>query len=92
MADILIPTPLRKFSGDNARVAVTAGTVKDAIRDLARQFPELSRYLFTEEDNLQNYLRVYLGEQDIRELKGADTEVQEQDVISIIPAIAGGKN
>jgi molybdopterin converting factor small subunit len=33
---------------------------------------------------------VYKGDEDIRYLDGADTEVSEGDELSIIPSIAGG--
>lgn len=90
MAKIIIPTPLRKFTANQAFVAVQGETVLDSIKDLTTQFPELNKHLFNEEDQLRGFVRIFIGEDDIEDLKGSVTEVNETDTISIIPAIAGG--
>lgn len=90
MAKIIIPTPLRKFTANLATVAVKGDTVLDSIKDLTSQYPELNKHLFNEEDQLRGFVRIFIGEDDIEDLKGSVTEVNETDTISIIPAIAGG--
>ena len=90
MAKIIIPTPLRKFTLNQSAVAVKSGTVLESIKDLTSQFPELNKHLFNEEDQLRGFVRIIIGEDDIEDLKGGVTEVNDTDTISIIPAIAGG--
>lgn len=90
MAKIIIPTPLRKFTSNQAAVAVQSGTVIESIRDLTLQYPDLDKHLFNEDQQLRGFVRVFLGEDDIEDLQGHDTPVQQGDTISIIPAIAGG--
>jgi adenylyltransferase/sulfurtransferase len=90
MAKIIIPTPLRKFTLNQSTVAVKSGTVLESIKDLTNQFPELDKHLFTEDDQLRGFVRIFIGEDDIEDLKGSVTEVNDTDTISIIPAIAGG--
>lgn len=90
MAKIIIPTPLRKFTSNQAAVAVQSGTVLESIQDLTAQFPDLSKHLFNEDQKLRGFVRVFIGEDDIEDLQGQNTVVQQGDTISIIPAIAGG--
>ncbi len=90
MATILIPTPLRKFAGNQSRVAVTGTSVQEGISQLADQYPELKRHLLDENGALRAYVRVYVGEQDILALQGPETPVSADSQISIVPAIAGG--
>ncbi len=90
MAKIIIPTPLRKFTSNQAAVAVQAGTVLDSIRDLTQQFPDLAKHLFNEDQKLRGFVRIFIGENDIEDLEGQETRVNQGDTISIIPAIAGG--
>ncbi|MEP7320713.1 MAG: MoaD/ThiS family protein [Saprospiraceae bacterium] len=92
MAKIIIPTPLRKFTSNLATVAVKEGTVLESIKDLTKQYPELDKHLFNEEQQLRGFVRIFLGEDDIEDLEGNDTTVSQGDTISIIPAIAGGTN
>jgi len=52
----------------------------------------LKKYLFTEENKLQRFLKIYLGDTDIAALQNEETPVGGEDIISIIPVIAGGEN
>ena len=71
MAKIIIPTPLRKFTLNQSTVAVKSGTVLESIKDLTNQFPELDKHLFTEDDQLRGFVRIFIGEDDIEDLKGS---------------------
>ena len=91
MIKIFIPTPLRKFTGDVSTLEVRAQTVGEAIQGLARQYPELQQYLFEGDGSIRKFVRVFLGDNDIHQLDGAQTAVKPGDEVSIIPAIAGGR-
>jgi molybdopterin synthase sulfur carrier subunit len=43
-----------------------------------------------DQGELRRFVNVYVGEEDIRFLKGLDTEIPEGELVSIIPAVAGG--
>lgn len=87
---IRIPTPLRRFTGDAAKVQVKASTVADALKTLLSQHPDLRTHLMDERGALRNFVNVYVNDQDIRSVKGEQTPVREGDVVLIVPAIAGG--
>ncbi|QIN79739.1 molybdopterin synthase sulfur carrier subunit [Rubrobacter marinus] len=90
MPNVRIPTPLRQYVGGNAEVAVQGGTAGDALGDLVQQHPDLKQHLYTGDGKLRSFVNVYKGDEDIRYLDGQDTEVGENDELSIIPSIAGG--
>jgi len=90
MITVFIPTPLRKFTGDAASIAVRANTVGEAMQGLATSFPDLHQYLFDAEGNIRKFVKVFVGDSDIHQLNGEATAVKPGDEISIIPAIAGG--
>lgn len=89
MATIRIPTPLRPYTGNNAQVSVNGGTVGAALSSLTEQHPELRPHLF-EGDELRSFVNIYLNQEDVRYLEGAETAVGETDTLMIIPSIAGG--
>ncbi|MFQ5400949.1 MAG: MoaD/ThiS family protein [Anaerolineae bacterium] len=89
MATIRIPTPLRPYSGGNSSVAVSGDNVGAALNDLTQQYPDLRQHLF-EGDQLRSFVNVYLNQEDVRYLEGAETAVGENDTLMIIPSIAGG--
>ncbi len=87
---ILIPTPLRPYAGNNADVAVEAGTVDEALAQLMSQFPDLKKHLYNEAGALRNFVNVYVNEEDIRYLDRGNTSLKDGQVVSIVPSVAGG--
>ena len=90
MAKVIIPTPLRKFTENQTSLISSGGTVLEALEDLTISYPDLKKHLFDDEGKIRNFVRLYLGDEDIKALNNEATRVDENSVISIIPAIAGG--
>lgn len=90
MATIRIPAPLRPYTGGQSNVQVNGSSVGAALSDLTSQHPELRPHLF-EDDSLRSFVNVFLNEEDVRYLDGAETAVSDSDTLMIIPSIAGGK-
>src|SRR5580700_906929 len=92
MAKILIPTPLRQFTGKQDSVTVTGDTVGSALTNLTAQFPDLRKQIFNDEGKVRSFVNVYLNDEDIRYLSKTDTPVKDGDAISLVPSIAGGSS
>lgn len=90
MATVIIPTPLRKFTNNTARLQVGAGTIQDAVGELTRNFPDLKKHLLDEQGRIRSFVNIFIGNDDIRDLQQEHTTVKEDAVVSIVPAIAGG--
>ncbi len=90
MAKIIIPTPLRKFTGNQSTFETSGSTIKEAILDLIETYGSLAKHLLDDNNNIRSFIRIYLGENDINSLQQEQTAVQDNAVISIVPAIAGG--
>lgn len=90
MATVIVPTPLRKFTGNASRVQVSATTVSDVVNELTLHYPELKRHLRTPDGKIPSFINIFVGDDDIRALQQEQTPVQAATVISIVPAIAGG--
>ena len=61
------------------------------MKNLVEVHPELRRHLYTDEGKLRAFVNVYLNDEDVRYLKGLETPVGDSDVISLLPAVAGGR-
>ncbi|MBW3582224.1 MAG: MoaD/ThiS family protein [Euryarchaeota archaeon] len=90
MVAIKIPTPLRRFAGDNAKVEVKADTVGEAVRKLTEQHEALKNHLYDENGELRNFVNLYLNQKDVRTLQKDETPTKEGDELVIVPSIAGG--
>jgi molybdopterin converting factor small subunit len=81
---------LRPLAGGQAAVRANGSTVGEVFEDLVKQFPGLADRLVTEDGVMHKFVNVYLGDDDVRYLDKLDTKVGDDDVISILPAVAGG--
>ena len=90
MATVIIPTPLRKFTNNTAKLEINADTIGKAVDELTLNFPDLKRHLLDEKGNIRSFVNIFVGNDDIRNLQQEKTAVKSDTVISIVPAIAGG--
>ena len=90
MAKVLIPTPLRQFTGKQDAVSVPGATVGDVLNALTSQYPDLRKQIFNDEGKVRSFVNVYLNDEDIRYLGKDATAAKETDTISLVPSIAGG--
>lgn len=90
MATIRIPTPLRIYTEGKSEVLVQGSTVGEAMDVLTTRYPSLRTHLFAENGELRPFVNLYLNEEDIRQLQGAKTPLNDEDRLMLIPSIAGG--
>lgn len=90
MATVLIPSALRAFTGNRAELKVAGATVREVLANLERAHPGISGELLDGAGALKRYVNVFHNDEDVRALQRLDTRVREADVLSIIPAMAGG--
>jgi sulfur-carrier protein len=87
---VRIPTQLRSLSGNASEVSVEGGTVADVLKGLEGAHPGFGERLFDDTGALRRFVNVFLADEDIRFLDGVDTPVTDGQVVSIVPAVAGG--
>ena len=90
MATVKIPTPLRRLTGEKDEIKTTAENVAEMILDLEKQLPGMQERLCDNDGAIRKFINIYVNEEDIRFIDGEKTNINENDVVSIIPAIAGG--
>ena len=90
MASVRIPTPLRKLSGERDELTISASNVDELIDELEKECPGIKERICDEDGNVRRFINLYVNNEDIRFLDGKETQLGESDIVSIIPAIAGG--
>jgi molybdopterin synthase sulfur carrier subunit len=91
MARVRIPTPLRTLTGGQAEVEASGATVREVLADLEQRFPGFKDRIYDDSGELRRFVNLYVDEEDIRFAEGLDTPIRENSVISIVPAVAGGR-
>jgi MoaD family protein len=89
---VLIPTPLRPFTGQQESVELEGATVGEVLRNLTSRYGELRRHLYADTGQLRTFVNVYVNDDDIRYLDREETPIRDGDVISIVPSVAGGSS
>jgi molybdopterin synthase sulfur carrier subunit len=90
MPIVLVPTPLRRLTANQAKVDVPGDTVDALLRNLDAAYPGIGERLFDADGQIKRFINVFVNEDEIRTLQGAETPVAPGDRVSIVPAMAGG--
>jgi sulfur-carrier protein len=88
--EVRLPTLLRAHTDGAASVTEDGATVGEVFSALVVRFPGLTDQLLDGDGGLHRFVNVYANDEDIRYLDHLDTKVADGDVISILPAVAGG--
>ncbi len=90
MSSVFIPSPLRRYTAGQSKVQVSGATISELIENLERQFPGVKSRLCDESGQIKRYVNVFVNDEEIRALQGANTRLADKDEITIVPAMAGG--
>jgi molybdopterin synthase sulfur carrier subunit len=90
MAQVRIPTPLRKYTGGAEAVQADGATVAALVADLDKRHPGIRERICDESGAVRRFVNIFVNGEDIRFLQNLDTAVKAGDEISVVPAIAGG--
>ena len=87
---VRLPTVLRPAAGGQATVEAEGETIGQVVEALVTRYPALAGQIVTEDGTLHKFVNVYKNDDDIRYLDKLDTKLGAGDVVSILPAVAGG--
>ena len=90
MPTVRIPTPLRKLTNNQEEVTASGATLGSVLNELNATFPGLGERIVDENGVIRRFVNIFINDEDVRFLQEKETPVKEADVISIVPAIAGG--
>ena len=91
MAQVRIPTPLRKYTGGAEAVQAEGATVAAIVADLDKRHAGIRDRICDESGAVRRFVNIFDNGEDIRFLQNLDTAVKAGDEVSIVPAIAGGR-
>jgi len=85
---VRIPSPLRQYTEQKAEIVLEGKTVGEVLESFKERFPDAGSRFFSA--RTARYMSLYLNDRDIRTLGSLNAPVEDQDVLSIVFAIAGG--
>lgn len=88
--EVIVPAPLRKYTGNQKRLFASAKDVAELLDWMADANKPLSTRIVDDVGVVREFIRIFVNKKDIRHEKGLQTILRDGDVVSIIPAFAGG--
>jgi molybdopterin converting factor small subunit len=85
-----IPTILRNYTGGEKAVTGDGTTLQELFVDLDTRHEGIRGRLVADDGSLNRFVNVYLNDEDVRFLGGVETPLADGDVVTILPAVAGG--
>jgi sulfur-carrier protein len=90
MPVLKIPTPLRSYTNGQVEVTLSGGNVSEVMQQLVEKYPTLKPHLFNGDGQLRPFVNLFVGENNINDLQGLDTPLDNNTRVILIPSIAGG--
>ena len=91
MVTVRIPSPLRRYTNSQSKVVTNGGNITELLENLESQYPGIKSKLCDDSGNIKRYVNIFVNDAEIRTLQGHETQITENDEVSIIPAMAGGR-
>ena len=90
MVQVNLTSVIQKTVDGQRALSAEGSTVAELIDDIERRYPGFRSQLVDDSGQLHRFVNVYLNDEDVRFMQGAQTALSEGDEISILPALAGG--
>lgn len=87
---VRIPMPLRSYTRGADEIFVEAATVREALELLGARHDGFLDRVLDPGGELRQFVNIFVGARNIQVLDGLATPLAKGEVISIIPAVAGG--
>ena len=87
---VYIPGPLRCYCAGRAELAIPATSVRGALEELERQYPDLHRGVCDETGAVRRHINLFVNTNHMRDRNGIDTPLTAGDELTILPAVSGG--
>jgi len=86
---VKVTANMKKLLDGNSTIEANGNTVRAVLDDIERRYPGF-RDTVMNEGGIHRFVNIYLNDEDVRFLGQLDTPLKDGDVLSVLPALAGG--
>lgn len=87
--EVRVTSVLQRVVGGKS-VQAEGSTVAEVLEKLNTEYPGFREQITMEDGSLHRFVNIYINDEDIRFMQQLETPVEAGDVVSILPALAGG--
>jgi molybdopterin synthase sulfur carrier subunit len=85
-----VTSVIQKAVDGQRQFAADGSTVGEMLQNIESRYPGFRDQVMDQQGQLHRFVNIYLNDEDIRYLNGAETALSDGDQVSILPALAGG--
>jgi len=90
MPVVRFPPVMKYYLENQNEFPVRASTVDEIVRLVVARYPAVKIHVFDAEGHLRRHFNVFVNGEHIRELKGMDTILNENERVILMASSAGG--
>ncbi len=90
MAVLKVGALMRYYINNQPQAVVHGATVLEALQDAVTRYPALKFHVFDSNGKIRRHINIFVNSQNIRDLKGLKTKINEDDQIMLLASISGG--
>jgi len=87
--EVRVTSVLQRVVGGKS-VQAEGATIGEVIEKINARYPGFKDQITMEDGSLHRFVNIYVNDEDIRFMQSLETPVKAGDVVSILPALAGG--
>ncbi len=87
---VYIPSPWRRLTASREYVTVEGESVAEVLSALNDECPGFDMLVYDRDGRVPQHINIYVNDQEIQDLDGTGTRLQDGDRMAVIPALAGG--
>ena len=84
---VLIPTPLRSYTGERSEVEAEGTTLAELLADLDRRYPGIRFRMIDEQEAIRRHIRIWVNRDQVSTLQ---VQLGAEDEVIIFQALSGG--
>ena len=87
--EVRVTANMQKLIGGRRSITVEGATVAEMLNNIEARYPGFKSQVMVD-GQLHRFVNIYLNDEDIRFLSQLDTPLKDGDIVSVLPALAGG--
>lgn len=88
--EVRVTAIMQRLVGGARTIKGEGATLGELLDNLEKSYPGFGSQVLGDNGELHRFVNIYLNDEDVRFLKQLATPIKDGDVISILPALAGG--
>jgi molybdopterin converting factor small subunit len=90
MPTVRFPAVMKYYVNNQSEFSISASTASELIEKIINEYPAVKFHLVDSEVKLRRHLNIFINGTHIRDLRGMETPLNEEDKVILMASAAGG--